>query len=73
MSYRPEVIADSGGKWTSNAVRFATKEEADAYVLDLGLRWTSVRRTRVVECDRPVNYRWVDGRLSFIKKADDNG
>jgi len=30
MSFKPEVIADSGGKWCGTPQRFATKEEAEA-------------------------------------------
>jgi hypothetical protein len=30
------------------------------------MRWTAVRDTRVVECDDPVNYRYVDGRLESV-------
>ena len=62
-SYAPEVIADFTGKWYGNALRFATKQEAEANVSDLAFRWTSVRDTRVVESDDPVNYRWVNGEL----------
>jgi hypothetical protein len=70
MSFKPEVIADSSGKWTGNALRFATREEAEAQVLDLMMRWTSVHDTRVVESDDPVNYRYVDGRLErFVPEA----
>ena len=63
MSWKPEVIADSSGKWVGNALRFATEAEAKANVENLADRWTSVRETRVVECDDPVNYAWIDGRL----------
>ena len=69
MSWKPEVIADNSGKWCGNALRFATKEEAEANVLDLSYRWTSVRDTRVVESDEPVNYRWIDGRLIAIESS----
>jgi hypothetical protein len=70
MSYAPQVIADSSGKWTGNAVRFATRKEAEDYVLDLKWRWTSVRDTRVVESDDPVNYLWapVTG-LTYIRET----
>ena len=61
MSWKPEVVADFTGKWVGNALRFATKEEAEANVANLAWRWTLVRDTRVVECDDPVNYRWVNG------------
>lgn len=67
MSWKPEVIADDSGKWYGNALRFATKEEAEANVADLYRRWLSVRETRVVESDEPVNYAWKDGRLEEVK------
>jgi hypothetical protein len=38
-SFKPEVIADSSGKWSGNALRFATREEAKANVQDLMMRW----------------------------------
>jgi hypothetical protein len=66
MSFRPELIADSSGKWCGNALRFATREEAEANVQDLMTRWTSVRETRVIESYDPVNYRYVDGRLEDL-------
>jgi hypothetical protein len=56
MSFKPEVIADSSGNWSGNALRFATRGEAEANVHDLMMRWFAVRDTRVVECDDPVNY-----------------
>ena len=52
MSYAPEVTADYTGKWYGNAVRFATKSEAEAWAQDRAMRWTSVRDTRVVESPR---------------------
>ena len=58
MSWKPEVIADSTGKWCGNGPRFATKEEAEANVRDLMNRWFAVTDTRVVESDDPVNYIW---------------
>jgi hypothetical protein len=63
MSFKPEVQTDDTGKWYGNALRFATREEAEAQVADLMMRWTAVRETRVVESTDPVNYRYVDGRL----------
>jgi hypothetical protein len=66
MSWKPEVIADNSGQWCGNALRFATREEAEANVLNLAMRWTLVRDTRVVESDEPVNYAWIDGRLTKV-------
>ena len=67
MSWKPEVIADSSGQWCGNALRFATREEAEANVADLKARWWLVTDTRVVESDDPVNYRWIDGRLEGVE------
>jgi hypothetical protein len=66
VSFKPEVIADSSGKWAGNSLRFATREEAEANVRALASRWFLVRETRVVESDDPVNYRWEDGRLEAV-------
>lgn len=62
MSFAGEVMAH-GDEWTGNAVRLATREEADAYVRDLYCRWTAVRSYRVVESNDPVNYAWIDAKL----------
>ena len=77
MSFKPEVVADSSGKFYGNALRFATREEAEANVRDLAARWYLVTQTRVVESDDPVNYRYVDGNLievatdKAVKPVDD--
>jgi hypothetical protein len=68
MSFKPEVIADGSGKCCGNALRFATRKKTEANVEDLMMRWTSVRETRVIESDDPVNYRYVDGRLKSIRR-----
>jgi hypothetical protein len=69
MSWKPEVIADNSGKWYGNALRFATKAEAESSAYDLACSWTVVRDWRVVECDDPVNYRLVDGRREEVRDA----
>jgi hypothetical protein len=45
--------------WVGNGLRFATREEAEAYAAGL----SSGRNTRVVESSDPVNYRWENGRV----------
>lgn len=62
-SYMPQVIADSSGAWAGNALRFATREEAEANVADLAARWTAVRDTRVIESEDPPNYAYISGKL----------
>jgi hypothetical protein len=65
-SWKPEVIADSSGKWCSNALRFATEQEAYASARDLFYRWTLAVNFRAAQSDDPVNYRYVDGRLEEV-------
>lgn len=62
MSWKSEVIADSSGKWTANALRFATAQEAKSYGTDLMMRWTAVRDVREVESEDPVSHVFKDGR-----------
>ena len=77
MSFKPEVVADSSGNFYGNALRIATREEAEANVRDPMMRWFAVRESRVVESDDPVNYRWDNGTLveiateKAIKPVDD--
>ena len=68
-SYAPEVIADNTGKWCGNSLRFATREEAEQNVRDLEMRWFSVRETRVVESDDPVNYTYHDRQLRAVEEV----
>lgn len=71
MSWKPEVIADSSGKWSGNALRFETKHEAEVWVQDLMMRWFAVRDTRVVECDDPVSHRMAKIGDTEIYKLED--
>jgi hypothetical protein len=66
MSWKSEVQTDDTGKWYSNALRFATREEADAQVSDLKARWTSVMESRTVESSDPVNYRYENHKLIAV-------
>jgi len=63
VSWRPEVIADSSGKWTPNGLRFATEQEAVDYARDLSKRWLLVREYRAAPSSDPVNYCYQDGKL----------
>lgn len=47
--FRAEVVADSSGKFYSNALRFPTAQDARAYAINLAGRWTLVREWRVME------------------------
>lgn len=56
MSFRPMVKV--GNEWAGNAVRFATREEAEASARDLYSRWTLCVGHRADESDDPVNCEW---------------
>ena len=58
MSWAPEVMVSGESSWCGNALRFATREEAEGNVKNLMWRWLSVTDTRVVESTDPVNYCW---------------
>lgn len=58
VSWQPEVQADSTGTWATNALRFATKEEAEASAKGLMGRWMLVTAIRAFPSPDPVNYRW---------------
>lgn len=56
MSYRPMV--STGGAFAGNALRFATRAEAEASAHDLAMRWTLVEAFRVDESEDPINCEW---------------
>jgi hypothetical protein len=66
MSWKPEVQTYNTGKWYGNALRFATREEAESNARDLSWRWTAVREYRASESDEPVNYTYHDGTLVAV-------
>jgi len=51
-------MVSTGGAFAGNALRFATRAEAEASAHDLAMRWTLVESFRVDESDDPVNYAW---------------
>ena len=75
MSFKPEVKTGGDTQWAGNALRFATQQEAEDYVLDLGLRWTAVVDTRVIEVDEPANYTWVPryGARAILPRPSEGG
>ena len=54
MSFKTEVLVDD--KWCSNALRFDTKEEAEASGKELLSRWFVPVDSRGVESNDPVTY-----------------
>ena len=57
------VLVKGEREWVTNALRFATKEEADAWGVDLDSRWTLPKELEARPSDDPVNHRFAGGRL----------
>jgi len=66
MSWKPEVQTFGDPKYYDNALRFATKEEAEASARDLSRRWMLVENWRAVESDDPVNSILNEGELVSV-------
>jgi hypothetical protein len=61
MSYKPQVFVE--GKWSSNALVFATKEEAEQNARDLLMRWWVPTDSRAIESEETPNYSYIDHKL----------
>ena len=72
MSFKPEVQTDNTGAWYGNALRFATREEAEASARDLAGRWLLVLAHRASESEDPVNYTYHNGQLKEVKTENVN-
>lgn len=66
-SWKPEVQVSGDKQWYDNQFRFATKDEALKYAVDLAMRWTSVDEYRVTEVDEAPTYRWVGHKAVAIE------
>jgi hypothetical protein len=64
-NWKPEVFLE--GKWSCNALVFATKEEAEQNARDLLMRWFVPTDSRAVESTDPVNYSYVGRILTRIE------
>jgi hypothetical protein len=72
QSFKPEVKVD--GVWSSNGLRFATKEEAERSASNLFSRWTVCTAHRAAESDEPVAHALNDeGKLQFLPVDEDQG
>jgi hypothetical protein len=58
MTYKPEVLVS--GKWSRNALVFATEQEAKDNAHDLMMRWFAVDDSRAVEVDEPATHSYAD-------------
>ena len=59
-SWKTEV--ETQGSWSSNSLRFATKEEAEASGRELLGRWFVPTDSRAAESDDEVNYKFENGQ-----------
>jgi len=59
--FRAEVIASSDMHWSTNALRFPTKDEALSYAANLGRRWLLVTHYRAVDATVPENQPYEPG------------
>ena len=54
-----------GAEWNSNALVFATEEEATTeYGEDLFCRWTAVNNWRIKPTEEEPNYSFINGKLT---------
>lgn len=60
MSFRPMFLV--GREWAGNALRFATREEAERSALELMGRWFMPSDYRVDEVECDVNYAFDSER-----------
>lgn len=65
MSYAIEVKVYNDDKFYPNAIRLATKAEADAYGRNKVYNWTMADTYRVVESTDATNYSW-DSQLGLV-------
>jgi len=71
MSFKVEVLVAGEKEWATNALRFATEDEAKGYGADLWRRWLAVKEWRVVASDEPVNCMFSSERgLIFLPAKD---
>lgn len=69
MSWKPAVEVNGDPKWSYNALRFETKEEALASAKDLMDRWLMVTAFDAHESEDPVNYKLVDNGVGLVLTA----
>jgi hypothetical protein len=62
LSWKAEILAFGETEWCSNALRFATAEEAEASGQELSMRWMLVKDWRATPSNDPVNYKFENGK-----------
>lgn len=62
MGFKAEIRVINDDQWYTNSLCFETRREAEAYALELYVRWSSCVSWRVAESTDPVNCKIVDGK-----------
>ena len=72
MSFKPEIRTGNDPKFYDNALRFATREEAEFSAKDIYNRWMLATEWAVEESDDPVNYAidLTTGVMTAVEVAD---
>lgn len=65
-SFKVMVKARGETQLTGNAIRLATRTEAEEYALGLAIRWTAVETWEVQPSDNQPNYKYVNGKVEPI-------
>jgi hypothetical protein len=65
-SWKAEFRTGTDPKFYDNAIRLATRQEAEDYGADLHRRWTLVVEHHSVESSDPVSHTFHDGTLSRV-------
>jgi predicted RNA methylase len=68
VSYKAEISDGSG--FSSNALRFPTRQDAEAYASELMSRWMAAKERRVVESDDPVTHVWDKAQYKHVRVED---
>lgn len=66
-SWKTEVCVD--GNWATNALRFATQDEAEKAGRELLSRWWVPTDSRAAVSSDPVNYRFDDALFRSVPIA----
>ena len=59
--FRVDILASGETRWATNALKFDSETEAEAYARNLYSRWMSMERASVVPVDSPEREAYVSG------------
>lgn len=63
--WRMEVVVYGERTWATNGLRFATKDDADAYGRALFSRWTGAQFMRSVDESTPMREPYTEGSETY--------